>query len=130
MELIIDTSAIIAVLVHEAQRKEIVAATTSASLLAPASLHWEIGNAFSAMLRRGRLGLSGVQRALKTYEQIPVRFVRIDMGDAIRIAEKHDIYAYDAYFIVAAQYKRCGLLTLDRGLQRAAQNQGIELIDI
>ena len=57
MEIVVDTSAIIAVIVGEPQRQTLIELTAGADLIAPPSVHWEIGNALSAMLRRGRVSL-------------------------------------------------------------------------
>jgi uncharacterized protein with PIN domain len=65
VDIVIDTSVIIAVIANEPERERIVAATYRANLLAPMSVHWEVGNAFSAMLRRGRTTVEAVyQRVL------------------------------------------------------------------
>ena len=53
MELVADTSAIIAVIANGSERAAILERTVGAELIAPASVHWELGNAFSAMFRRG-----------------------------------------------------------------------------
>ncbi|MGD0015563.1 MAG: type II toxin-antitoxin system VapC family toxin, partial [Bryobacteraceae bacterium] len=55
MDLVVDTSVILAVLISEPERLNIVELTRDANLLAPASVHWEIGNAISAMIKRKRL---------------------------------------------------------------------------
>ena len=52
MKLIIDTSVIIAVLANEPIKKKLIKLTKNVELLAPKSVHWEIGNAFSAMLKK------------------------------------------------------------------------------
>ncbi len=46
MDIVVDTSAIMAVIINEAQREILIDLTRGANLLAPASVHWEIGNAF------------------------------------------------------------------------------------
>ena len=43
MSCVIDTSAIIAVLLSEPERAALIRATKGAELVAPASVHWEIG---------------------------------------------------------------------------------------
>ena len=58
MELVIDTSAIIAVIANGSERATILERTAGAILTAPYSVHWEVGNAFSAMFRRGRITLA------------------------------------------------------------------------
>lgn len=64
MELVIDTSVIIAVLVNEPSKKKLIELTVGADLLAPESVHFEIGNAFSAMLKRNRIALPQVVQAI------------------------------------------------------------------
>jgi predicted nucleic acid-binding protein len=48
------------------------------------------------------------------------------LESALEIAEESGIYAYDAYVIACAEKYRCPLLTLDRGLDRAAVEAGVE----
>lgn len=129
-DLVIDTSAIIAVIAGEPERGRIVEATVGASLLAPSSVHWEVGKAFSAMLRRERISLERARRAVAVYQQIPIRFVDVDLGEALDIAAEHGIYAYDAYLIACADRFHLPLLTLDRGLQRVAKAAGVERIEV
>ena len=70
MQILIDTSAIIAVLVNEASKLAIIQATQQTDLLAPPSIHWEIANAFSAMFKRERLSLPEALTAVEIYQQI------------------------------------------------------------
>lgn len=46
MDIVIDASAIIAVLAGEPERERLLSLTSGANLIAPPSVHWEIGNAF------------------------------------------------------------------------------------
>jgi predicted nucleic acid-binding protein len=130
MELVVDTSAVIAVLIREPERAAVIQATKSAELLAPVSLHWEVGNAFSAMFKRGRLKLSSARRALEAYRQIPIRFSEVELDRALEVAEELDLYAYDAYVIVCALQHRCALVSLDRGLVTAAARVGVKTLEI
>ena len=61
MEIIIDTSALIAVIVGEPERDIIVDITTGNNLIGPGSIPWEIGNAFSAMFKQKRLKIFVIQ---------------------------------------------------------------------
>src|SRR5437763_8514880 len=54
MDIVADTSAIIAVIANEPEKSALVAHTQGADLFAPLSIPWEVGNAFSAMLKRQR----------------------------------------------------------------------------
>jgi len=128
--MVIDTSAIVAVLTSEPQRQQLVRATEGVELLAPGSVHWEVGNALSAILKRKRATIDELQRCLVAYKIIPIRFLEVDLSVALEIAAEHDLYAYDAYLVAGALAKRAPLLTLDRGLKRAARNAGVQLVEL
>lgn len=130
MLLVIDASIILAVVFNEPTKPEIVRITTSAELIAPHSLHWEIGNALSAMLKQKRITPTEARQALLEYQKIPIRFLDISLDAALLVAHQRQIYAYDAYFIVCARQQSCPLITLDRGLQRAARAAQISLVEI
>jgi predicted nucleic acid-binding protein len=130
VELVVDTSVLIAVLTGEPARDQLIARTQGAELLAPGSVHWEVGNAFSALLKRRRLKLPEVQVALTAYGQIPIRFVDVDLASALEWADRFGLYAYDAYLMACARRQRAPLLTLDARLWRAAQQAGVELLEI
>lgn len=130
MVIVIDTSALIAVLVSEPERARIVHATQGVDLVAPASVHWEVGNALSALLKRRRATLAQAQFALTAYSSIPIRLVDVDLALALEIASDHGLYAYDAYLITCSLSQRAPLLTLDRGLARAATAAGTQLLEL
>ena len=130
MDILVDTSVLIAVITNEPTRPRLIEITTGAQLCAPESVPWEIGNAFSAMPKRKRATLEQIQRAWSVYQQIPIRFVPIDMGHALTIAAKYDIYAYDAYFITCALQHKSALITLDGGLREAARQAGVTILEV
>jgi predicted nucleic acid-binding protein len=130
MRVIVDTTALIAVVANEPSKPALVEATRGASLLAPTSVHWEIGNAFSAMLKRKRVRLNQVNKALDAYAEIPIRFVDVDLMDALKISADLKIYAYDAYVLQCAIVHRCPVLTLDGGLVRAAEQLDLDVLEV
>ncbi len=130
MHFVIDTSAVISVITNESHRETIVRVTRGAELLAPASLHWEIGNAFSAMMRRGRIGRSAAIKALQAYQQVPLRLLDVDLGVSLRIVEETGLYAYDAYVLACARSHRAPVLTIDKGLAEAARKIGIAIVEV
>lgn len=130
MDIVIDTSAIIAVITNEIHKSKLVSLTQGTNLIAPESLHWEIGNAFSAMLKRQRITLQQAQKAVSLYERIPLRFVNIKLDLAIQLATTHKIYAYDAYFIACAMQMQRSLLSLDKSLLNIAQQCGVKIIGV
>jgi predicted nucleic acid-binding protein len=71
-----------------------------------------------------------VVQAVAAYEQISLRFVDVDLAESLRVADAQGLYAYDAYLVVCARRQRCPLLTLDRGLARAAAAAGVEVLAV
>ncbi len=130
MELVVDTSVLIAVLVGEPTRDHLIARTEGAELLVPGSVHWEIGNAFSALLKRRRLKLAEVQSALTAYAQIPLRLIEVELASALELADRFGLYAHDAYLMTCARKQRAPLLTLDARLARAAREAGVQILEM
>lgn len=130
MELVVDTSVLLAVVTHEPTRPRLIELTVGAHLLAPASVPWEVGNACSAMLKRRRATLDQIQQVIQAYQVIPVRYVEIDLAHAVTVAAQYDLYAYDAYLLVCALDYKIPLLTLDGGLRYAAQRAGVTTMEV
>ena len=130
MNIVIDTSALVAVLLNEPERARILEATTGHAIIGPGSIPWEIGNAFSAMLKRGRLALNEGRRGLDIFLSIPLRYVEVDMSSALSIVQKTNLCAYDAFFIDCAARHNAPLLTLDKTLGRAAREMGLSLVEV
>lgn len=130
MNLVVDTSVLIAVLVSEPERTKIINQTESFDLLAPGSVHWEIGNALAAMLKRKRINIDQVKTVLQAYENIPIRLRDADMEMAMDIAAQYDLYAYDAYVIACARENRCSLISLDKNLLQAARRARVSILEV
>jgi predicted nucleic acid-binding protein len=130
VDIVIDTSALLAVIVAEPERDAIVQATADHTLIAPGSVPWEIGNAFSAMLKQRRLGLAEAQQGLKIFRSIPLRTVDVDLNKALSIAHQTGMYAYDAYLLECALRHTASLLTLDGALLRAARKIGVKTLEV
>ena len=130
MNLVVDTSVIIAVIANEAHKNQLVKISKGADLLAPSALHWEIGNAFSAMFKRNRMTLEQARAALLVYNQIPIRFFDVSLEKALKLSDMLGIYAYDAYVILCALENNSPLVSLDAGLLGAAQRAGVKIIEV
>ncbi len=130
MNLVVDTSVIIAVIANEPEKALLVTQTQGADLFAPRSIYWEIGNAFSAMLRRQRITVEQARAAIEIYIQIPLNLTDVDLVQAVELASRLNIYAYDAYIIACAMNEKCPLLSLDSGLIRAAKAAGVDVLEV
>ena len=128
--MVIDTSAVVAVLLEEPKRPALIRATTGVVLFAPGSLPWEVGNALVALTRRRRLTVTEAQQAWAAYEAVPLRLVDMDVERAIALAVEHGLYAYDGYMLLLARDRALPLLTLDGRLAMAARRAGITVVEV
>lgn len=130
MEIVVDASVLIAVIANEDEKEKLVAMTEEAELIAPLSVHWEIGNAFSSLLKRKRITIDEALRAIEIYLQIPVRFVEVELAESLELANELGLYAYDAYLLRCAAKYRLPLLTLDARLIQAAKEKKIQVLEV
>ena len=130
MNLVVDTSVIVAILISEPTREKLIHLTRGVDLIAPSSVHWEVGNALAAMLKRKRISIAQVRTVIAAYSAIPIRLVEVDLLEAMEIVAAHGIYAYDAYLIACARENRCDLISLDRGLLRAARDAQVIVVEV
>jgi predicted nucleic acid-binding protein len=128
MEITVDTSILLAACTNEPSKPRLIRQTVGASLIAPASVHWEVGNALSAMLKRERIDLAQAQACVEAYRKIPVKRIEVDLGQALVLSTRFRLYAYDAYLLVCAMETHSPLMTLDSALKAAAQQLGIEVL--
>jgi predicted nucleic acid-binding protein len=130
MQIVVDTSALIAVIVGEPERSRIVDITAGNILIGPGCIPWEIGNAFSAMFKQRRITLEEAERGLSIFMTIPIQYVDPDFVWVLKLSKQANIYAYDAYFLDCAIRHKAPLLTLDRKLVESAQHLNIETLEV
>lgn len=130
MKIVVDTSVIVAVIANEPEKTALIEMARGSELVAPQSVHWEIGNAFSAMLKRKKLTSGEATRALKVYGRIQIRFLDVELEQSLRIADEQGIYAYDAYVLRCAQKHRSPLISLDQSLLACAKRIGIQVKEV
>jgi predicted nucleic acid-binding protein len=130
LEIVIDTSALIAVISEQAEKAEMIRLTRGATLVAPPSVHWEIGKALSAMFKRKAIELPEAIKALNVYDAIPIRLIDIDLVQALQLSQQLNVYAYDAYVLACAVNQRAPILTLDRGLRERARDLKLDVLEV
>ena len=109
-----------AVLLNEPEKQRIVELTKNADLIAPGCVTWEIANALSAMLRRGRISTDVARSLFGTFEQVPIRCVPVEFGNVFQLCADHSLYAYDAHYLDCAQRHHIPILSLDKRLRQVA----------
>jgi len=130
MEIVVDASVLIAVVTNEEDKPKLIELTQKSELIAPLSVHWEMGNAFSAMLKRQRITLDQAITAIEIYLQIPIRFVEVELVESLALADELDMYAYDAYLLRCAEKYRSPLLSLDKKLVQSAKSKKITVLEL
>lgn len=130
MDITIDTSVLLAVICGESSRERAIEVTTGHTLVAPNSLHWEVGNALSTMVKRQRISPAHANACIDIYMKVPIRMVDVDLKQAMALVKRFRVYAYDAYMLVCAQQVGSPLLTLDNALRANAESVGIEVLEI
>lgn len=130
MDIVIDTSALIAVIAGEPERAKIIEITSGNTLIGPGSVPWEIGNAFSAMFKQKRLSLAEAEKGISIFNSIPIRYIETDFVSVLNISKQAAIYAYDAYFLDCATRQKAPLLTLDQRLKACAIDLNIKTVEV
>ncbi len=128
MNIVADTNIFLAIALNQPEKQFIVDLTKNTKVFSPEILPYEIGNALSAMLKRKQINAKDVNEILKITQKIKVRLLTVDISSALKIAIDYNIYAYDAYFLLTAQSRKCPLLTLDKKMKEVAQDMKIKLL--
>jgi predicted nucleic acid-binding protein len=100
-----------------------------ATLLVPSLWKYEMLNLLRSACRRGRLEAGDANAAQLALSRVPLE--QVDVPDAIaeaeilRLAQAHNLSAYDASYLELAIRFRAPLRTADSALKRAARECGI-----
>ncbi len=127
--MVADASALLAVVLNESDRDWIIGKTTGRSVISPEVLPYEIGNALIAMKRRGHLNDREILRAFDLSQRIAVRLVSVKIHEAIKIAMRFHIYAYDAYYLQCCMENKLPLISLDDRMCDVAERLGIRAVE-
>ena len=82
------------------------------------------------MLKRSRINLQQAIEAIEVYQEISLEIVEVSLKDAVKLAGKFNIYAYDAYIIQCAIEQHLPLISLDKNLVEIAKREGIQVIEV
>jgi predicted nucleic acid-binding protein len=128
MEIVADASAFLAVVLDEIHRNWVIEKTSGSALISPEVLPYEIANALTAMKKKGRLADREVLKAFNISQSIPVRLVPIKISDALKVAIKFNIYAYDAFYMQCCLEMKLPLISLDNRMCEVAKSLSIKVV--
>jgi predicted nucleic acid-binding protein len=129
MEMVADASAFLSVILGESDRDWVIKKTTGSRITSPEILPYEIGNALIAVRKKGRLSDREVMKAYDISYKIPVKLVPVIIHDALKIALRFNLYAYDAYYLQCCIENKLPLISLDDRMCGAAGNLGIKVVE-
>jgi len=128
MKIVADASIFLAIVLNESDRDWIIQNTTGRSIISPEVLPYEIGNALIALRRKGRLNDREIFRAFDLSQRIAVRLVSVNIRDAMKIASRSNIYAYDAYYLQCCLENNLPLISLDNRMCNIAESLEIKVV--
>jgi predicted nucleic acid-binding protein len=128
MEIVADASAFLAVVLNEADRDLVIEKTSGYTIVSPEVLPYKIGNALIALRRKGRLTDREVLKAFDASQRIAVRLVPVKIHDAMKVAIKFKIYAYDAFYVQCCIETKLPLISLDSRMCDVARDLGIKVV--
>ena len=129
MRVIIDASAIMPILINEPEKDLIINMTKNCELLSPPMLPYEIGNALTRLKKRQILNEMEIITVYNDFKKIPLRLIDVDIENALKIAGKYNIYAYDAYYLETAGRLNLPLLTLDIPMKKIAFDLKLRVLE-
>ncbi|MDR1229800.1 MAG: type II toxin-antitoxin system VapC family toxin [Spirochaetaceae bacterium] len=128
MDILLDASAIMAIILNEPNKKIVIKLTKGSLLLSPVMISYEIGNALISLCKRRKLTENEVIDAYNDFRKIPIRTLDIDMEKSFKISCKYNVYAYDAYYLETAKRLKLPLITFDRLMKNVALNMNINVL--
>jgi predicted nucleic acid-binding protein len=129
MELMVDASTLICIILNEPEKEKLISLTKGTELVSPEMISFEIGNALSRMYKRHRLNEEQIIKGYKLFESLPLRLVKVDMAKALKLSCKYAIYAYDAYYLETAHRLKLPLLTLDGSMKNNGKDMKIDILE-
>ncbi|GHT97175.1 twitching motility protein PilT [Spirochaetia bacterium] len=129
MEILLDASAIMAVIADEPESEIVINCTKDAIIIAPNVVSFEIANGLTKMMKKRIIDTQEKMIALiRNFKKIPIKMVETDIEKSLEIAWKYKIYAYDAFYLETSQRLDLPLLTFDGGMRRIGKEIGLTVL--
>ena len=116
---VIDASAVGALLFGEPDAATVADRLRGAELIAPALLPFEVANTCIKKMRRHADQRDALMAAFRMLDRMELGIVEVDHGEAIVLAERSGLSAYDASYLWLARRIASPLVTLDPRLAAA-----------
>lgn len=120
---VVDASALGAILFGEPEADSVADRLEDVILVAPALLRFELANICWKKIRRHPEKRDALVEGYGLLERMEIHEVEVRFGEVLELAEAEGITAYDASYLWLASTLGLELVTLDRGLARAAAKE-------
>ena len=124
MAVVVDASALGAIMFNEPEAEELTAHLQGQTLIAPALLNFELANLALKKARRQPQLAAQITEALSATLRLAITRVAVPGIELFQLAAATGLTAYDASYLWLALSRDIELVTLDRALARAAVNRG------
>ena len=121
MAVVVDASAVAAVVFGEPGREAVRRELRGQPLYAPSLIDYELTNVAWKKLRRTPSDAAAILEALGTVVRLGVIHTQPDMVQVLALASATGLTTYDASYLWVAKSLGVALVTLDRELARAAE---------
>ena len=129
MEIVLDASAIIAVIIDEPEAQIVINGTKNSTIVSPNIISCEIANALTRMMRKNIIKTKEqMLELIKNFKKIPIKTVDIDLEKTLEIVWNYKIYAYDAFYLETAQRLKLPLLSFDSGMRKIGNEIGLTIL--
>ena len=136
MELVLDASVVVALLVRDSPmdipNAVLDAIDDGAIVTVPPHFQLEVANFLVQAQRSGKLSAAGAQQVLRYLQHLPITVDSSMHGqiftDVIAIAQRNGITSYDAAYIHLARTRGARLASLDKQLLAAAKAEGVDVL--
>jgi len=122
MAVVVDASAIAAIMFGEPEGPELTAHLQDETLLAPALLDYEL---VAVALRKARKRPEAALFLLASLDvalRLPITRVAVPGAEAFALATRHGLSGYDASYLWLAESRDLELVTLDRKLAKCRED--------
>ncbi|MBU2623715.1 MAG: type II toxin-antitoxin system VapC family toxin [Proteobacteria bacterium] len=121
--LVVDASALGALVFGEPQAEEISQALTDATLVAPSLLWFEMAAIATKKIRHHTELAAQIQAAFGLALRLPIVIRDVDYGETVNLALKSDLTTYDAGYLWLADHLDAELITLDAKLGKIVEGK-------
>lgn len=121
MTIVVDASAIAAVVFGEPDGRTVAAHVDGERLIAPSLIDYELASVACKKLRRHPGLASAIFAAVARLQSLPITRVPAPIGDVVALAAETGLTAYDAAYLWLALSQDAELVTLDDQLARINQ---------